>query len=242
MSEYNVADMKYWNEYKQETDERCPVYQYKFREEDTLTVQEKINIIDEDNDGFATTILNLAMEYTDDFNNGVIKSEVRYDGGNPVPKTVSYKAWLRRKKNKYGSAMRGVSTDYHVGKIYIGDGDSRWLHHLMTEKSRIEFVNAVFRKVLKKRASQERTYFLEHDEYSVLLKTVSEHLLLRALDFPYIISSRDGLLIGSLEDNRKATLEDLKVIMAKLNELQAVTNQFSAELTASFNAEERSQA
>ena len=234
MSEYNVADMRYWNEYKRETDEKTPIYLYKFREEDTLTVQEKINIIDEESDGFATTILNLAKEYTDDFNNGVIKSEVHY-GDERVPKTVSYKAWMRRKKNKLGAAMCNICTDYQIGKIYIGDGDNRWLHSLTTEKDRIEFVNTVFHKTLKRRALQERTYFLEHDEYSILLKTVSEHLLLRALNFPYIISSREGLLIGSLEDNRKATLKDLKTIMAKLNELQAVADQFSAELTASFN-------
>ena len=241
MSEYNIADMKYWNEYKQETDERCSVYQYKFREEDTLTVQEKISIIDGDNDGFATTILDLAAEYTCDFNNGIIKSEACYDDER-IPKTTSYKAWLNRKKKKYGSAMCDISIDHLAGKIFIGGSENRWLHHLMTEEDRIEFVNAVFHNVLKKRALQERAYFLEHDEYSVLLKTVSEHLLLRALNFPYIISSRDGLLIGSLEDNRKATLEDLKVIMAKLNELQAIADQFSVELTALFGAEERSQA
>lgn len=233
---YDVANMKYWKEYKQATDEKIPVYRYEFREESELSVQEKIEVIDSEKEGFASLILILAKEFADDLENGIIKTEVRYCGISP--KTVSMKAWLKR-KNKERHFGTLISTDYHIGQIHIGDGDNRYIQYLaQSEESRVEFVNAVFAKVLKNRALRERNYFLEHDEYSVLQKTVSEHLLLRALNFPHIISSRDGLLIGTFESNRKATLEDLKAILAKLKELEKMADKISSELKEQFKESE----
>lgn len=237
MSEYNIADMKYYNEYKQATDERVSIYKYRFREETTLNTQKKINIIDRDKNGFATTILNVAKEYTEDLENGIIKSTESV--GKRIPKTTSLKAWLHRKQKEHSfENFIAIDLDYYTGQIYIGGEKLYWIQELTSEENRIAFVNDTFRNVLRNRAAKERDYFFDHDELSVLLKKVSMHPMLKMAKFPYIISSRDGFLIGTLGSNRKPTVDELKTILEQLDKIQAFADEVGRELTEMFRESE----
>lgn len=234
MSTYNVADMTYYNEYKQVTNEKININRYKFYEEYSTNLAEKIDIINQEISNFANKILIMAKEYTEDIEKGVIKSTISL--GERVPKTVSFRAWLDRKKKQYNLSQE-IDSVYNFGKIPIGDGDNYWIQHLTTEDDRSNFVNDVFHKILKNRAIKERLYFYEHDPLTVLNKTIREHPLLRSLNFPYVISSSDGFLIGTLENNRKATIDELKIVIEKLNTIQTFANKISTELMETFRKE-----
>lgn len=230
MDKYDVAEMKYWNEYKAAKERCCrdlSLSKYCFEEEKTLNMQEKIETIDNDRNGFATLVLKLADDFVKDYESGVIKSIKRY--GEVIPNGSSMQAWLKRKQKEY--QMFEKISDWHDGsQIHIGDGDYCNLKYLKTEEERAAFVDKVFHKVLQNRVLKERKWFTEHDEYSVLNEKVRHHPLLDAVEFPYVISSRDGFLIGAIK-SRKATAEELKAILAKLDELQEYAKKIGSEIT-----------
>lgn len=238
MSEYNVADMKYYNEYKQATDEQASIYNYSFSEEMSLSVPEKIGVIDSAKDNFATKILNTAKEYTKDLESGVIKSTERFD--ECTPNINSLKAWLRRKQKKYDFGHMILCDGFYIGRIFIGNGKSYWLQSLTTENKRIEFINDVFHILLQNRANEERNYFFEHDELSVLKKEVIEHPMFNVISFPYAISSREGLLVhsGTPKTSRQPTIEELKTVLKEFNKVQVFVDCVGRELTKMFKENE----
>lgn len=237
---YDISQLKYWNEYLTATNGEIGVHKYHFEDEKTYTVPEKIAFIDAKKDGLATVILQAAMKYVEDLESGIIKTEKYFEWSEPSPKTISLKAWIKRQKKAFGSGKYPIGDCYSLGSIPIGYGEERWIHHLTTETQRIEFINATFHNILCKMAQDEKAYFDEHDEYTVLANKALNHPMLQTVTFPYVISSKEGLQIGQIgkltgsEYLRKPTIEELEILIQKLDGIKAYADNVSAELQKIF--------
>ncbi len=219
---YKVEDMKYWNEFKEYSG--IAPGEYYFREEYTLTTQEKIAVIDDILDGAASKIIKLAEDYEADCKNGKIK-KTRCDH----PKTVSLRAWLRRKQK--GLQRYLVNTGHFIGSISVEMGYNEYIQGIDTEEDRNMFINRAFHRVLINCKDREGAYFRKHDPYTILQRQIVDHQFLFMLPCEYIISGSE-LEIGTLQDHRKPTMEELQLILQNLDDMKAAAKTAGSKLVA----------
>jgi hypothetical protein len=156
------------------------------------------------------------------------------------PKTVSLRAWLRRKQK--GLQRYLVNTGHFIGSISVEMGYNEYIQGIDTEEDRNMFINRAFHHVLMNCKNQEGAYFRKHDPYTILQRQIVNHQFLFMLPCEYIISGSE-LEIGTLQDHQKPTMEELQLILQNLDDMKAAAKTAGSKLAEQapwlpFTAEE----
>lgn len=136
--------------------------------ENTTSKEDKIAFVDSMIDGKLSYSLSLIDKFNGD------KDNLPKDAYGDI-KTISLKAWINRNDKKYNRPI--IDNHYHYGKYNIL-GCERFIQSV--GKGMYDYyedlVDEVFHRQLVKCEEEERKYFSEHDEQSILEKQINEKL------------------------------------------------------------------
>lgn len=223
--EWKVEDMALMNE-------KSNIYIGKekiYKAESELTRQEKIDFLDDMNDGLTSYVLNLADKYEKD------KDSLPKDNYGQV-KTVSFKAWLYKNdkvnlinNDTYNRGVTVVPPYRHIGQLNVGGYTSS------TKPIYSDYVDEAFHLKLKDLEKQERQYFGEHDEYQILKAKVFEYSDKYGTFGLNIWKTCDGLLVFYKNDDanypgRQLTPDELKLLNSKYEEIESLYAKITKEL------------
>lgn len=186
--------------------------------------EDKIAFVDSMTDGKLSYLLSLIEKFESE------KETLPKDSFDNV-KTVSLKAWVKRNDTKYDRPI--IDDWYHYGKYTIL-GAERYIQsnskgHYETYE---DLVDECFHRQLLKCKNEEEKYFAEHDEYSILRKEVREKSGQHGTTFGVhiIFCSGGQLLVADNNDNdRDITLDELKELLTKYEQLDALVEKLTAE-------------
>lgn len=197
--------------------------------ESKVSREDKIAFVDSLTDGRLSYILSLVDKFTKD------KETMPKDQWGYV-KTVSLKAWIKRNDKKYG---RPVCDDsYQYGFFHIL-GCSRSIENSDVKGSYDSYkdlVDEVFYRQLKECEREERRYFLEHDEYSILKQKLRDRRYHTTFGVKLIFSSSGEISVYDDSDDdvyttkrRDITIEEIKELLAKYEQIDALVKKLTAE-------------
>ena len=196
--------------------------------ENELSREDKISFIDGLHDGKLSYLLELISKFKKD------KESLPKDVRNNI-KTVSLKAWIKRNDTR-----SIVDTNYHYGYYNLG-GVKRFLDNdnkkavYYGEDTYDDLVDEMFHRELKKLEAKEKSYFLEHDEYSILKRRIQEMMDKYSTTFGVpIITSSDGIYIGDFNKKRKITIEELKELLAKYEQIDTLIEKLTKETDITY--------
>lgn len=223
MFEWHVKDMKLMNEkgrmfFGDERIYMCEAF---------VPRDEKIAFVDFMQAGKLSHILNLIEKFNEDAPN------MPKDNYGNV-KTVSLKAWIKKNDTKYTRPV--LDTDYHYGQYYmLGCKRNILYSHKGSFDTYEDLVDEIFHRQLKDCEKREQAYFLEHDELSILRKTFREKYDKFNTAFGVSIAISGSHMAKVFDDEngqtRELTVEELKELLAKYDELEA----FIAKLSSNTN-------
>lgn len=222
MFKWNIEDMILLNQKHRTFIGKEKIYNC----ESEVSREDKIAFVDSLQDGKLSYLLSLIEKFNKD------KKDMPKDQWGNV-KTVSLKAWIKRNDKKYNRPI--IDDQFNYGKYYIL-GLNRWIES--NEKQFYDtykdLVDELFHRQLKKCEAEERKYFLEHDEYSILKKKFRDKSF--STTFGVKISDcSNGELYVYDGDNfydskyREITIEELKELLAKYEQLEALVEKLTAE-------------
>lgn len=226
MFEWKVEELKLFNE-------KCKTYLRKERIydcENQLTKEEKIEFVDKLNNGKLSYILSLIEKFNIDKN-----SMKKDDWGNI--KTNSLKAWVKKNDTKYDRPI--IDNSYKYGKYYIL-GCERYIYSNNKGSYDLydDLVDEVFHRQLKECELQEKKYFKEHDEYSILKSRLENYsYFYKTHDFNIHISYCSDGNIYICDDNkneRKITLEECKILIGQYEKLEKYIEELSNEIDIKY--------
>ena len=139
-------------------------------------------------------------------------------------KTVSLIAWIKRNDTKYGNPIVSTYCTYGMAKVL---GVGRYIQR--EGETHDDYVDKVFHAALVECVEKERDYFLAHDEYSIL----KEKFRNRGFDSSFgvkIFDYSDKMVVEDEEGNgRPITLEELKDLNAKCEQVLALIEKLTQE-------------
>lgn len=191
--------------------------------------EDKIAFVDDFQDGKLSYLLELLEKYSKE------SDSLPKDSWGNV-KTVSLKAWLKRNDTKYNRPI--IDDNYHYGRFYILGCERYITSNVKGQYDTYEdLVDELFHRQLKSCESEEEKYFREHDEYSILSKRVEDKSRKYHTGFGVRLcfGSSDGILITDDNENymdrkeRKITLEELKELISKYEQIDKLIEQLTAE-------------
>ena len=193
--------------------------------EHKVSREDKIAFVDSLQDGKLSYLLSLIEKFETD------KDSLPKDDWNHV-KTVSLKAWINRNDKKYSRPI--IDNWYHYGSYNLL-GTTRWISS--NSKGQYDtyddLVDEVFHRQLKKCEEKERSYFLEHDEYSILKKKFRERNYCTTFGVRIGDCSDGNLYIYDNDDDydrrREITMDELKELLSKYEQLDALVEKLTAE-------------
>lgn len=221
---WNVEDMQLMNE-------KCNIFIGEnkiYNIETELSREEKIEFLDRMNEGKISYILNLADEFQNDKDN--------------LPKNrrgeisdISLKEWLEKNDNR---------SLVYTGKISIGTINllnyTRYsgrhiqdINIISASDVYCDFVDSLFHRQLEICEKQEKKYFREHDNYSILSQKISDNIDKYHTAFGLDIWQRSGRLF--FKDNndyceRNLTLDELKVLNKAFNKLSRTVDNITRDM------------
>ena len=93
-----------------------------------------------------------------------------------------------------------------------------------------DLVDEVFRRQLMKCEEDERKYFYDHDEYSILKKKFEEKRNQYRTTFgAEIWIGSGGVQVGDSEKRRKLTIDELKELLLKYEQIDALVEKLTKE-------------
>lgn len=222
MYTWNVEEMKLMNENDGLFIGKTKI----FGCEQRTSREDKIAFVDSLTDGRLSHLLSLIEKFNKD------KETLPKDDWGSV-KTVSLKAWIKRNDTKY---ERPVIDDwFHYGKYhilgcerYIQNGNSRGSYDTYDD-----LVDECFHRQLLECRDEEKKYFSEHDEYSILKKKFRNKNYITTFGVN-IGDWSDGRLVvydGEYPDRkeREITMDELKDLLSKYEQLDALVEKLTAE-------------
>ena len=151
--------------------------------------------------------------------------------GNVSVKTVSLKAWIKRNDTKYSRPV--IDDWYRYGTFNIlGCERNIQINLKGTYDTYEDLVDEVFHRQLKKCELEEKKYFLEHDEYSILKRKFKDYSNAYSTTFGAHIttSSDENVYVGeNFESKREITIDELKDLLTKYEQLDALVEKLTAE-------------
>lgn len=216
MFEWRLEDMKLRNEHTYLNG----VYAFEYK----VSRDDKIAFIDQMQDGKMSYLLMLIEQFTDDAES-LPKKDIF---GNP--KTVSLKAWIRRNDTK-----GLLEINRNIGTICLLQC-GRIIHHpntTVTGDVYDDLVDELFHRQLVECRKMEDQYFQEHDEYEILKTKLLKHHLLETTTFGVHLGEKSGNQVVIRDKNydqgREITIEELRTLLAKYDELQRIIDKMSEE-------------
>lgn len=192
--------------------------------ESTTSKEDKIAFVDSMNDGKLSYILKLVEKFNKD------KADLSKDRYGSV-KTVSLKAWIKRNDDR-----KILDDDYHYGNIRfivrrnIANFNSKGGFDVFNE-----YIDEAFHQQLKKCEQQERQYFLEHDEYSILKEkfrnrgygtTFGVNIAMCSDGEIYVYENKDNFYESN---SRPITIDELKELLSKYEQLDTLVEKLTKE-------------
>lgn len=216
MFEWKVEDMKLMNENRLTFIGKEKIFPCEY----DVPREEKISFVDSLQRGKLSYLLGLIDKFAKDSKN------MPKDQWGDV-KTVSLKAWLKKNDERcifnntyYHGSYSILGTDRNIKVIGKGSYDTYE-----------DLVDECFHRQLKECERMERKYFDEHDEYTIMRKSVEKNIEKYKTTFGVniIISSFDGLLIGDIDNSRKLSFEELKELNSKYERLENYIEKLTEE-------------
>lgn len=194
--------------------------------ESSLSREDKIFFIDSMQDGKMSYLLSLIEKFNADKEN-LPKKESMF--GEPEVKTTSLKAWIKRNDTKYSQKM--IDDWYKYGKYNLLGCERNIQSNRKGDYDYYEdLVDEVFRRQLIECENAERKYFREHDKYSILKKKFEEKQRQYGTAFGVsIVTGSCGVCVGDFDNKRDITIEELKELLAKYEQLDALVEKLTAE-------------
>ncbi len=194
--------------------------------EDSVSREDKIAFVDSMQDGKLSYLLGLIEKFNAE-KDSLPQKETMF--GDKEVKTVSLKSWINRNDKKYGRPI--IDNWYHYGKYnllgcerYIqGNGTGIYDYYE-------DLVDEVFHRQLIECERKEQNYFHEHDEYSILKKEFEEKLNQYRTTFGVEIwTGSSGVQVGDSKNRRNVTIEELKELLSKYKQIDALVEKLTAE-------------
>lgn len=219
MFEYDIKELKFYNESKSKD-----MYTQPFNCEPEVSREDKIAFVDSMQDGKLSYILSLIEKFKKE------EPDLPHDKYNHL-KTVSLKAWVSR-YNEMESLFTGF--DYGTFSLYGLQRNIKNPNAKLPYDVYSDLVDEAFHKQLEKCSFQERNYFLEHDEYSILKTKFFEQCRRydTTFDAPLVYSARENEVKVHDETakfERNITIDELKDLLSKYNQLDELIKKLSKE-------------
>lgn len=194
--------------------------------EDSVSREDKISFIDSMQDGKMSYLLSLIEKFNADKEN-LPQKESMY--GESEVKTTSLKAWIKRNDTKYPQKI--IDDWYEYGKYnFLGCKRNIQSNRKGDYDYYEDLVDEIFRRQLMECEQEEQKYFCEHDEYSILKKRFSEKLSQYGTTFGVEIwTGSSGVQVGDSENRRDVTIEELKELISKYEQIDALVEKLTAE-------------
>lgn len=224
MFEWKVEEMALMNNHADVYNWRCKTTVYTC--ESSVSRKDKIDFIDSMTDEKMSYLLSLIEKFNADKEN-LPKKESAYS--EPQIKTTSLKAWIKRNDTKYS---QHIIDDWHNYGKYNILGCERDIQSNAkgTYDYYDDLVDEVFRRQLMECEKEERKYFSEHDEYSVLKKTFLKKQQQYGTTFGVdIVTGSCGVCVGDFDNNRDITIDELKELLSKYEQLDAFVEKLTKE-------------
>lgn len=194
--------------------------------ESSLSKEDKISFIDSMQDGKMSYLLSLIEKFNTD-KESLPKKESMF--GETEVKTTSLKAWVKRNDTKYSQKL---IDDWHKYGKYNLLGCERNIQR--NRKGDYDYyedlVDEVFRRQLIECENAEQKYFREHDEYSILKKKFEEKHRQYGTTFGVsIVAGSRGVHVGDFDNSRDITIEELKELLEKYEQLDALVEKLTSE-------------
>lgn len=224
MFEWKVEEMALMNNHTDVYSGRYKVTLYTC--ENSVSRDDKIAFVDSKTDGKLSYLLSLIEKFNSD-KDSLPKKDSMF--GEPEVKTTSLKAWVKRNDTKYPQKV--IDDWFKYGKYNLL-GCERYIQS--NRKADYDYyedlVDEVFRRQLIKCEEEERKYFREHDEYSILKKKFEEKQRQYGTTFGVgIVTGSCGVCVGSGESYRDITIGELKELLSKYEQLDALVEKLTKE-------------
>ena len=190
--------------------------------ENSVSMEDKIAFVDSKTDGKLSYLLSLIEKFNAD------KENLPKDSCGDV-KTVSLKAWIKRNDTKYPQKL--IDDWFKYGKYNLLGCERNIQSNRKGDYDYYEdLVDEVFRRQLMECEKEERKYFHEHDEYSILKKKFSEKYSQYRVSFGVrIVTGSCGVCIGNGEGHREITIDELKELLSKYEQIDALVENLTKE-------------
>lgn len=188
-----------------------------FKCEAEISHEDKIAFVDSLTEGQLSYVLGLIDKLKEE------KDTLALDQWGDI-KTVSLIAWIKRNDTKYGNPIVSTYCTYGMAKVL---GVGRYIQR--EGETHDDYVDKVFHAALVECVEKERDYFLAHDEYSIL----KERFRKRGFTSTFgviIFDYSDKMVVEDEEGTgRPITLEELKDLNAKCEQVQELIEKLTLE-------------
>jgi len=183
--------------------------------EHTVSREDKIAFVDKMQDGKLSYLLSLIDKFNEDLPR-LCKDRYGY------VKSTSLIAWIKR--NDIEKKYKVIDYQFNYGQYRL-----LGIQRFITRNRRTPYdtyddlVDEAFHRQLKECKKEEYRYFLEHDEYSILVAKVRQMVNKHATTFGVRVGihSSGKLSVNDEEyNNRPFTMEELKLLYEKYEQLE----------------------
>lgn len=217
MFEWNVEDMKLLNQKSSVMIGKEKIYNC----ESDVKREDKITFIDKMQDNKLSYILSLAEKFEKD------KEDMPTDNWGDV-KTVSLKAWIKRNDER-----KLIDCSYQYGSIrFMGGRNIQSINRKGGYDTYDNYIDEIFHRQLKECENLEHKYFLQHDEYSILKQKFRDRNFYTTFGVNIGDCSDGNIFVYDSNDSnkrRKITIEELKYLLEKYEELDELVRKITAE-------------
>lgn len=224
MFEWKVEEMALMNNHADMHNRRYKITVYSC--ENSVSREDKIDFVDSMTDGKLSYLLSLIEKFNAD-KDSLPKKDSMF--GEPEVKTTSLKAWVKRNDTKYPQKL--IDDWFKYGKYNLL-GCERYIQSNIkgTYDYYEDLVDEVFRRQLMECEKEERKYFREHDEYSILKEQFEEKQRQYGTSFGVdIVTGSCGVCVGGFESHRDITIDELKELLSKYEQLDALVEKLTKE-------------
>ena len=190
--------------------------------ESNISREDKIVFVDSKQDGILSYLLSLIEKFNQDVDN------MPKDQWGDV-KIVSLKTWNKKNDTKYSRPI--IDDHYRYGRYYIL-GMERFITYegKGSYDTYEDLVDELFHRQLKICEQEEQNFFLEHDEYSILKRRFGEMMDKYSTTFGVsIVISGNNYYVGDFKENREITIDELKYLLSKYEQLDSLVEKLTAE-------------
>lgn len=222
--EWNVEELKLLNEKNRIYLGKEKIYNC----ESEVTREEKISFVDSFQDGKLSYLLELINKFNED------EKKLPKDNWGDV-KTVSLKAWLNKNDTKYERKI--IDNRFRIGQYNLLSIERNIKYEYKgTYETYEDIVDELFHRQLQICEREEKIWFLEHDEYSILKEKFRNKKYNTTFDV-HIGECSDGSIYVYDEDGnnkRNITIDELKELLAKYEELDKLVEKLIAETNIKY--------